>query len=242
MHPWYKKQYSLPYGPYKPLDEDVGQPIESIDIPQLMRYPELFRDPELHEAELRKRYNLMLLEAPFLLRRFNLVSNLNKARIPPDPEMVRCETQIRLAYAVLVCYALMANGFLSAINPLEIFLQEEALQLSKEAIWIAAISQCDLPIGAGFMPATLFAAWAATDDPGVLKGIKRTMVDYRLHWAEWHYVLRFRDLKIRMRNIRDERLAELRAKGHVGLDVTDFISVDGLEHDWQAYWEEGKAL
>lgn len=91
------------------------------------------------------------------------------------------------------------------------------------------------------MPATLFAAWTATDDSGVLQGIKTAMVDYKLHWAEWHYVERFREMKHRMRGMRDKKLAELREAGHVGLDVTDFTSADGFLYDWSVNWKETPA-
>lgn len=203
-----------------------------------MRFPALLRDPEQKRAELRKEYDRMLIEVPFLRRRLNTISEANRAASAPRLEIIRAEVQVRLAYAVLLCYALAVNGFLSAMDPLDILLQDEAIQFAKEAIWVAQVSRQDLPIGAGFMPATIFAAWTATDDSGVLEGIKAAMVDYKLHWAEWHYVERFREMKHRMRRIRDKKLAELRAAGHVGLDVTDFTSADGFSYDWSVNWED----
>lgn len=219
-------------GPYMPLDEEKGQPIESLDLPSLMRIPYFIREPELHRIEMVKEYARMQIECPFVRRRFMDLTNMVKATRITQPALVRAQIQMGVAYTVILSFTLVINSFLSAMEPANVKLQEEALHYSQEAIWITRISGRQLPVGAGFMPAALFSAWVATDDSEVIFSIASTMKQYDSYWAEPHYVKQFKNMKERVRAIRDRNLRELREGGLQGMDVTDFTTSDGLEYNW----------
>ncbi|OAA78866.1 Zn(2)-C6 fungal-type DNA-binding domain protein [Akanthomyces lecanii RCEF 1005] len=219
-------------GPYQSLDEEKGQPIESLDLPYLMRFPYLLREPERHRSEMKREYLRMQVECPFVRRRLMDLTNMVKATRKTKAALVRAQIQMGVAYTIQLCFTLVVNAFLSAMDPTNIRLQEEALQYSQEAIWITRISGRQLPIGAGFMPAALFSAWIATDDSQVISSIASTMKEYENYWAEPNYVRQFRAIKERVRQIRDRKLEELRAGGLQGMDVTDFTTTDGLAYTW----------
>ncbi|KAJ6779426.1 hypothetical protein PWT90_03883 [Aphanocladium album] len=219
-------------GPYQPLDEEKGQPIESLDLPCLMRFPHFIREPEVHRNEMLRDYARMQIECPFVRRRFTDLTNMIKATRKTQPALVRAQIQMGVAYTIMLSFTLVLNAFLSAMDPTNIKFQEEALYYSQEAIWITRISGRQLPIGAGFMPAALFSAWVATDDSEVIFSIASTMKQYDSYWAEPHYVKQFKMIKERVRELRDRKLADLRASGLQGIDVTDFTTSDGLEYTW----------
>ncbi|OAR02251.1 hypothetical protein LLEC1_05767 [Akanthomyces lecanii] len=219
-------------GPYQPLNEEKGQPIESLDLPYLMRFPYLLREPELHHNEMMREYLRMQTECPFVRRRLMDLTNMVKATRKMKAALVRAQIQMGVAYTMQLSFTLVINAFLSAMDPTNIRLQEEALHYSQEAIWITRISGRQLPIGAGFMPAALFSAWVATDDSQVISSIASTMEQYDSYWAEPHYVRQFKTMKERVRQIRDRKLEELRADGLQGMDVTDFTTTDGLAYSW----------
>ncbi|KAJ3496356.1 hypothetical protein NLG97_g2714 [Lecanicillium saksenae] len=219
-------------GPYQPLDEEKGQPIESLDLPCLMRFPHFIREPEVHRNEMLREYARMQVECPFVRRRFTDLTNMVKATRKTRPALVRAQIQMGVAYTIMLSFTLVLNAFLSSMDPTNIDFQEEALYYSQEAIWITRISGRQLPVGAGFMPAALFSAWVATDDSEVIFSIASTMKQYDSYWAEPHYVKQFKMMKERVRALRDRNLADLRASGLQGIDVTDFTTSDGLEYTW----------
>ncbi|TQW03759.1 Zn(II)2Cys6 transcription factor [Cordyceps javanica] len=219
-------------GPYRPLDEEKGQPIESLDLPYLMRFPYFIRQPEMHENEMIREYMRMQIECPFVRRRLMDLTNMVKAMRKPKPALVRAQIQMGVAYTMMLSFTLVVNAFLSAMDPTNIKLQEESLYYSQEAIWITRISGRQLPAGAGFMPAALFSAWIATDDSEVMFSIASIMKEFDSYWAEPHYVRQFKTIKERVREIRDRKLQVLRAGGLQGMDVTDFTTSDGLEYTW----------
>lgn len=219
-------------GPYQALDEEKGQPIESLDLPYLMRFPYFIREPELYHNQMMHDYMRMQIECPFLRRRLMDLTNMAKATRKKKPALVRAQIQMGVAYTMMLSFTLVINAFLSAMDPINITLQEEALHYSQEAIWITRISSRQLPIGAGFMPAALFSAWVATDDSEVISSIESTMKQCKSYWAEPHYVKQFTTMKERVRVIRDKKLVELRNSGLQGMDVTDFTTSDGMEYTW----------
>lgn len=219
-------------GPYESLDEEKGQPIESLDLPYLMRFPYFIREPERHHSEMMREYFRMQIECPFVRRRLMDLTNMAKATRKTKAALVRAQIQMGVAYTIQLSFTLVVNAFLSAMDPTNIRLQEEALQYSQEAIWVTRISGRQLPIGAGFMPAALFSAWVATDDSEVISSIASIMKEYESYWAEPNYVRQFRKIKERVRQIRDRRLEELRAGGLQGMDVTDFTTTDGIAYTW----------
>lgn len=197
-----------------------------------MRFPYFIREPEMHRNEMLQEYARMQVECPFVRRRLMDLTNMVKATRKTQPALVRAQIQMGVAYTVMLSFTLVLNAFLSAMDPTNIIFQEEAMHYSQEAIWITRISGRQLPIGAGFMPAALFSAWVATDDSEVIFSIASTMKQYDSYWAEPHYVKQFKTMKERVRDIRDRKLANLRANGLQGIDVTDFTTSDGLEYTW----------
>lgn len=232
INPRYLQVLKHSAGPYMPLDKERGQPIESLDLPCLIRFSQLIREAELNQHEMNGEYSRMQIECPFLRRRFMDLTNMVNATRITQPALVRAQIQIGVAYTVILSFTLILNAFLSAMDPTNIKLQEEALYYAQEAIWISRISGKQLPVGAGFMPAALFSAWVATDDSEVIFSIASTMKQCDGYWAEPHYVQQFKNIKERVREIRDRTLKQLRANGLHGMDVTDFTTSDGLEYGW----------
>ncbi|OAA57210.1 hypothetical protein ISF_07131 [Cordyceps fumosorosea ARSEF 2679] len=218
-------------GCYRPLDKEEGQAIESLDLPYLMRFSCFTRQPELHEKEMVREYKRMQIECPFVRRRLMDLTNMAKATRKTNTALVRAQIQMGVAYTMILSFTLMINAFISAMDPTSKRLQEEALLYAREAIWITRILSKQLPVGAGFMPAALFAAWVATDDDEVIEGIESTIKQHKSYWAEPQYVEHFTTLKKRVGIIRNRRLVELRAGGLRGMDVTAFTTANGPEYN-----------
>ncbi|KAM3553103.1 hypothetical protein MY1884_005895 [Beauveria asiatica] len=220
------------FGPYQSLDEEKGQPIESLDLPCLMRFPYLVRQPEMYYNEMLREYMRMQTECPFVRRRLMDLTNMAQATDKAKIALVRAQMHMGVAYTMMLSFTLVINAFLSALNPINVKLQQEALYYSQEALWITRISSKQLSTGAGFMPSALFSAWVATDDSEVIFSIASIMKQYDSYWAEPHYVTQFKTMKARIREIRDRKLAELHASGLRGMGVPDYTTSNGLEYTW----------
>lgn len=229
LNKWYLESYHPSHGPHLPLTEEHGQPLESLDLPAVMNFPRLVREPELHKEEIRRYYDQLLLEGPFSLNRVNLITEMVQSSESPHPDKLRGQVQLETAYALILCYSLILNLFLSAFNPFDTELQQQALYLAREAIYISQKSATHLPIGAGFMPAGLFAAWVATDDVEIIQGIKETLSTYEVYYADAKYVRMFRELKRRAREIRQRSLDDLAMQG---LDHAASGLFDSVDFDW----------
>ncbi|KAM3467245.1 hypothetical protein MY5147_004882 [Beauveria neobassiana] len=217
-------------GPYQSLDEEKGQPIESLDLPCLMRFPHFVRQPEIYYNQMFREYMRMQTECPFVRRRLMDLTNMVQATNEVKIALVRAQIQMGVAYTMMLSFTLVINAFLSALNPINIKLQQEALYYSREALWITRISSKQLPTGAGFMPSALFSAWVATDDSEVIISIASIMKKYDSYWAEPQYVAQFETMKERVREIRDRKMAELHASGLRCMSVPDYTTLNGLEY------------
>lgn len=218
--------------------EEHGQSIESLDLPAVMNFPKFVREPELHGEEMRRTYDRLRVEGPFCLKRVHLINGMVKEQDPPPPELLRAQVQLETAYALLLCYSLVLNVFLSAFEPLNVELQQEAQYMANEAIDISKKSATHLPIGAGFMPAGLFAAWVATDDADVIDEIRQTLATYEIYSADVKYVRMFRGLKKRARAIRQRSLDALLMGQHGYGDFDNYLyeqTVQGMEFDTSDY-------
>ncbi|EGX87849.1 hypothetical protein CCM_09472 [Cordyceps militaris CM01] len=221
------------FGPYKPLDKERGQTIESLDLPCLMRFPYFIRQPEMHQNDMIREYMRMQTECPFIRRRVMEYYNLVEAhKKKPRLNLVRAYMLLSEQYNMMLSSTLIMNSFLLAMDPTNSKLQEDALYYSQEAIWITRNLAGQLAMGAGFMPAALFAAWVATDDSEVIADITSIRDQHDCYWTESHYVEQYTTMKERVREIRDRKLVELDTAGLQCMDMTDFIVSDGFEYGW----------
>lgn len=198
-----------------------------------MNFPRFVREPERHIDEMKVAYRRLQIECPFSLKRVHMMAELVEMANPPRPDQLRAQVQLETAYSLALCYALILNAFLLAFDPLNIGLYLESLDFAREAINISRSTAPHLPIGAGFMPAALFAAWVATDDVEIIKGIKVTLAQYDAYMTETKYVVMFRNLKRQIRDLKEASLAKIAASELTPDEsVLWDTSFDGMNFDW----------
>lgn len=233
VDPWYLTQWKPLYGPYMPLDEECGQPIESLDVPAVLDFPKFVREPELHLHEMRISYIRLKSECSFSLNRVAMMEDIVATEQPAKPDQMRALVQLETAYTLLLCYALILNALLCAMDPLEPTFYLEALDLSRQAIDITKRSADHVPLGTGCIPVALFAAWIATDDEEIIQGIISSLKAVDVHFVDTKYVRQMRDLKRRIRQLKKDSLDRLE-KEHSASPSTiyDDLVFDNMDFNW----------
>lgn len=238
VDPWYLKEWHPVYGPYRPLDKECGQPIESLDVPSVLNFPKYTREPYAHEAEMKTTYTRLKAEVAFSLKRVHMMEGVVAAAEHVKTEQMRALIQLETAYGLLVCYALVLNALLTAMDPFNGVLEAEGMDMAKQAIAITESAADHLPLGTGCTPITLFGAWLATDDEEIVAGIVRAMTTVEVRYIDWTYVRRIRELKHRVRQIRQETLESMTGVCNLPGDV---LFGDGLYDSMVFDWALPKA-
>jgi hypothetical protein len=191
LSPYLLKQAET-YGPPRPLvnrkeDDEVGIRLDTLSLSSLAKIPDYIRHPERHLFDMQLTYEQKRIDIEKTRGRL-----VDIADLPPAHEIgkfappVSPRTLIYLyytAYVLLLALALIINGLLRALDPLDITLVEDSIVFSDEVMIIAEHMAQYRPLGAGFVPICLTAAWAATSDPEKQTKIREMILDYQTDFA-----------------------------------------------------------
>lgn len=191
LSPYLLKQAET-YGPPRPLvnrkeDDSVGVRLETLTLSSLAKMPDYIRHPEQHLFDMQLTYEQKRIDIDKMRQKLVSVTEL------PSPDEIgqftpplTPKTLIYLyyiAYVLLLALALIINGLLRALDPLDITLLEDSIVFTDEVMMIAESMSKYRPLGAGFVPICLTAAWAATSDPSKQAKIEEMILDYQTDFA-----------------------------------------------------------
>ena len=191
LSPYLLKQAET-YGPPRPLvnrkeDDSISVRLDTLSLSSLAKMPDYIRYPERHLFDMQLTYEQKRIDIEKMRNRLCDISEL-----PPAQEIgkfappVSPRTLIYLyytAYVLLLCLALIINGLLRAMDPLDVTLIEDSIVFIDEIVIIAEHMAQYRPLGAGFIPICLTAAWAGTSDPEKQRKIEDLILDYQTDFA-----------------------------------------------------------
>ncbi|KAJ3492172.1 hypothetical protein NLG97_g5464 [Lecanicillium saksenae] len=207
-------------GPYMPLDEENGQPIESLGFPFLLRLRDLLHAPESNHNDIKVAYSRLRTEWPCTRRRYQYMSSMSKLKGMDQSALRQPRAQLGISHLAVLGIALIFGAYLNAMDPTDKTLREDAIHIGNEVVQLSRDLLSQLPDGIGFPPMALFAAWVATDDPDVVFNVVLMTREYDHYWSDPNYMEQATQLKKRILQVRNEVL-----------DRTDELSLTGIE-DW----------
>ncbi|CAH0021784.1 unnamed protein product [Clonostachys rhizophaga] len=210
IDPWYRSFHNPVYGPHCSLGRDLIQAVRSLDFLVTMNIPKFIRKPELYSNELHAIYQRLLLEKPFIMKCIPATTETADLEDSHWADNDGGRVQLEGRYISLLCYALILNAFLSALNPLNTILYSEAVDLAREAVRISNVLASHVPSScAKLMPAGLFAAWLATNEAEIISGIQDTLAKHEVYFVDANYLRRFDTLKKQIRGLREKKWAAM---------------------------------
>lgn len=229
LDPWYLSFHNPVYGPHRSLDKDFTQPIQSFDFLVRMDIPKFIREPELYSNEMHAAYQRLLLEKPFIMKYTSATTETVGSEDPHWADNHVRRVQVAGRCISLLCYALILNAFLSALDPLDTTLYTEAVDLAREAVRISNLLASHVPSRcAKLMPAGLYAAWLATNEPDIISGIQDTLAKHEVFFVDANHLRRFDKLKKQIRGIRENKWAAMESSLMLG-GSWDMFSDFGLK-------------
>ena len=193
LNAWILKQAET-FGPPKPLRtmkpknaDDENFRLSTLELSSLARIPDFIRYPELHLFEIQLTYEQKRIDILKMRQRLAKTGEL-----PPAHEIGTFSPQVspaamvylyHTAYALLLALALILNGLLRALDPSDITLAEESITFANEIVVIAEQMSQYRPLGAGYIPICLIAAWAATADLSKQSQMEAIIADYQEDFA-----------------------------------------------------------
>lgn len=237
LSPYLLKQAET-YGPPRPLvnrkeDDGVNIRLETLTLSSLAKIPNFIRYPEVHLFDMQLTYEQKRIDIEKMRSRLCDIADL-----PPAHEIGRFAPPVSgktllylywTAYVLLLALALVLNGLLRALDPLDITLVEDCIVFSDEVTIIGEHMMQYRPLGAGFVPICLTAAWAATSDPEKRAKIQELILDYQQDFAGARWMdgafwlkdrfdlLRFKTMAIKLEEEqRSRNYAQEPADGDIG--------------------------
>lgn len=189
-------------GPYLPLDEENGQAIESIGLHFLLRLPRLLQTPEPSYDEIKTEYSRLKTEWAFTRTRYQYISNIGKIAGVNKNSLRQTRILLGTTHTIVLGIALILGAYLSAMDPADCSLQQDALNNGREVIQMSQELLTQLHNGIGFTPVSLFASWIATDDPEITFSIFQMVREQDCYWADPDYMKHAKILKERVIQIR----------------------------------------
>ncbi|KAK2592297.1 hypothetical protein QQS21_010017 [Conoideocrella luteorostrata] len=221
-------------GPYLPLDKEDGQSIESLGLPFLMRLTQLLRAPEQNHGEIKREYARWNTERPFTRRRYRFIAGISKMNGINKPGLVQPQTMTGIEHVIVLGVSLVLNACLSAMDPDNTNLQDDALNNGQEAIQISRQLLSRLPEGVGFTPVALFASWIATDHPDTTCDIFAMIKQHNCYWADPNYMKQAKVLKEQLLRIRSKASISLATGGYQGVGTSPGFPASG---EFKGPWE-----
>lgn len=203
--------------PYLPLYEENGQAIESLDLPFLLRLSQLLRTPEEHHEEIRKSYVRLQTEWPFTRRRYQSLAGISKIAGINRSGLIHPEVQLGIAHTITLGISLVLNANLVAMDPANISLHIDGLEIGREAVDISRKLLQELPKGVWFTPVALFASLIATEDPDIADNFSLTAKEHSCYWTEPASTRPAKTLKKQILRLRAKTLMAHRSGEFLGL-------------------------
>ena len=241
LSPYLLKQAET-YGPPRPIvnrkeNDDSGIRLETLSLSNLAKIPDYIRDPERHLFDMQLTYEQKRIDIERTRRQL-----VDVADLPPAQEIGKfsppCSPRTLIylyytAYVLLLALALVINGLLRALDPLDITLVEDSIVFTDEVMIIAEHMTKYRPLGAGFVPICLTAAWAATSDPEKQRRIEVMVLDYQTdfagaRWMDGAIWLRDRFDVLRLKTMAAELEKQQRLKSY-GRRMSDETEMEGVD-------------
>lgn len=203
-----------------------------MNLSTILSIPTFVSAPEDHLCQIKCTYRQLQLELPLLRGRLRILAETTYSS-GPEPDQLYKLLQLESTCIFLLSYALILNAVLMAVDPQNITLYSESQGLALEAITISQQTAAHLPAGMGFIPYALFAAWVATDNTEIMKGIASTMAMSDVYFADAKYVLMFRALKTRLQALREKTQVALVPSGApLSETVQRYMILDLPDNPW----------
>ncbi|KAJ5150408.1 uncharacterized protein N7500_010597 [Penicillium coprophilum] len=161
---------------------DSNRPQSTTELHHLAMFPEFVLNPDLHLAEIAKRYMQLRLDANQVKQYLDQSAEFTLVSFSSS-EVAR-HSRIQAAYAMLCTLAVLLNSLLRVFDPWNASLMSEAAFLCDEITIQAELASCYRPVGAGYIPLCLVVAWAASDNPIQLTRIEGILSEYQSDFAD----------------------------------------------------------
>jgi hypothetical protein len=207
LDPWLWRQPTI-FGPKPRPGSENLKGIQSLNMPNLSKFPDFIRDPESHVFEMQSSYARMLVECAQMKK---LLAMFPKPVSPCFSHVIglqyptqQLHSRYQVVYGMLLTLAMMLNTILRAFDPDDVILIQESVTLPVDIITLARYAVPYRPLGASYIPLCLVAAWAATDNPLERVEVEVMLAEYQtdfasanwMEMARWlhgqHEALRFR--------------------------------------------------
>ncbi|CEJ95193.1 hypothetical protein VHEMI10690 [[Torrubiella] hemipterigena] len=222
---WYTLRHAPSFGPHQPLHEDHNLPIGSLSLATILNIPNLLDEPQCHRAQIQTEYALLQHEYPIILKRLKALTDFPD-RAESQQSLLVVQIQLETAGIYMLSYSLILNAFLATLDPLDNRLHWESIELAREAIRLSRECASHLPVGMGFVPWALLAAWAATSDYSITREIMVTMRQSDVYYADLEYVRMFRALKRRIAKLKGAACESCQCVGESHITCNDTLSFD----------------
>jgi hypothetical protein len=188
----------------------------------LVQIPDFIRYPEKNRAQILSSYQQAQNEC--LAMRNNLGST----------PMIMLDTRYQTGYGMLLSLAMFLNSIVSVFRPHDISLPEESATMRSEIMTLAWQVMDRRPLGAGYIPVCLIAAWIGSNDLMERAEIEVMILRYRSGFTELRWLEKAIAFKQRLQRLRPKFVAKdinnlHHGKGYVVEDVTADTTEETME-------------
>ncbi|KAF2423717.1 hypothetical protein EJ08DRAFT_672424 [Tothia fuscella] len=181
------------YGPQKEDPHGIG----SLKLRNLAKFPRYVRHPELCMDEITMAYTQLVEEVPKLATLLVEITNSVRASWSPTSsppiQAMRLLGIYQVSYGIGLTLAMILNRILRAFDPFNALLLQEFEPFLEQTMKVAEQALRNRPLGSGYVPICLVAAWSATSDPFKRLGVEQMMIEYQkdfpqalwMEMAEW---------------------------------------------------------
>ncbi|KAF2096262.1 hypothetical protein NA57DRAFT_67772 [Rhizodiscina lignyota] len=183
LGPWIEKLLVKTYGPPTPDPRDEFSP-HKLAVHSIADMPRFIRDPELHYVDMQYTYQLIQAEYPKLQQRVaKLEDEVSSTKTPTLPFM-KLQHAHQATYGIIMTAALILNGMLRAFEPYNYALVEDSILFTNEVLALAEKAARYRPLGAGYIPLCLMAAWATLDDTSKRAEVEMMLAVYQTDFRQ----------------------------------------------------------
>jgi hypothetical protein len=178
--------YGQPHGPRKPPQTNDDGPIETLSLRSIARIGEFLRYPKLHLMEMASFYRQLLVDCRKVRLRLDQLTELTLQLQNPlqSYPIVKQHTAYQAAYGMANTFALIIGSILRIFDPSDYALVEDSERISEDVMELAENASQYRPVGSGYMPVCLIAAWAATYGTPKQAKVENTLQDWQSDFKE----------------------------------------------------------
>lgn len=183
------------YVPPQPWVDQGGNPLRSIQMHKLLRYPYFSREPDVHRQEMCEAYAQVQYDLPLLHRRLNrlIARDPIEQRIAASMNIgiTQLRARFQVAYSIVLELGIFLNAILRALDDPQVpdlLLLSEAAELCERGLALCQ-EMLDLrPLFSSGLPSMLMVAWGAEDDDERLSRLEDMMDHYqpRSSQSSWY--------------------------------------------------------